>query len=396
MVKYFNSPLKLQLPLQFGLQICSLASRAKQSLATSKFRGIKSQAHVLPFYDLNFLAVLRGCILNRKDCFTLKKTIFSGVQPSGQITLGNYLGALKNWTKLLDEYNCIFAVMDLHSITVRQDPKELRERSLKLLAQYIACGLDPNKCTHFIQSHVPAHAQLSWVLGCYTYMGELSRMTQFKEKSQRHADNINAGLYTYPVLMAADILLYQADLVPVGHDQKQHLEITRDIAERFNSIYGDTFTVPDPFIGKVGARIMDLSDPTKKMSKSEPNGSISLLEDENAILKKIKKAVTDSLGYVKYEEGRHGINNLLSIYCSVTGKSIDEAEKEFEGKGYGDFKKAVAEVVIDELRPVQQKYNELIENKDYLDKIIADGAVKANEMAQKTLKDVYEKVGFIV
>lgn len=326
----------------------------------------------------------------------MKKTIFSGVQPSGQITLGNYLGALKNWTKLLDEYNCIFAVMDLHSITVRQDPKELRERSLKLLAQYIACGLDPNKCTHFIQSHVPAHAQLSWVLGCYTYMGELSRMTQFKEKSQRHADNINAGLYTYPVLMAADILLYQADLVPVGHDQKQHLEIARDVAQRFNSIYGDTFTVPDPFIGKVGARIMDLSDPTKKMSKSEPNGSISLLEDENAILKKIKRAVTDSLGYVKYEEGRHGINNLLSIYCSVTGKSIDEAEKEFEGKGYGDFKKAVAEVVIDELRPVQQKYNELIENKDYLDKIIADGALKANEMAQKTLKDVYEKVGFIV
>lgn len=326
----------------------------------------------------------------------MKKTIFSGVQPSGQITLGNYLGALKNWTKLLDEYNCIFAVMDLHSITVRQDPKELRERSLKLLAQYIACGLDPNKCTHFIQSHVPAHAQLSWVLGCYTYMGELSRMTQFKEKSQRHADNINAGLYTYPVLMAADILLYNADLVPVGHDQKQHLEIARDIAERFNSIYGDTFTVPDPFIGKVGARIMDLSDPTKKMSKSEPNGSISLLEDENAILKKIKKAVTDSLGYVKYEEGRHGINNLLSIYCSVTGKTVNEAEAEFEGKGYGDFKKAVAEVVIDELRPVQKKYNELIENKDYLDKIIADGALKANEMAQKTLKDVYEKVGFIV
>ncbi|MBQ2897879.1 MAG: tryptophan--tRNA ligase [Clostridia bacterium] len=326
----------------------------------------------------------------------MRKTIFSGVQPSGQITLGNYLGALKNWTKLLDEYNCIFAVMDLHSITVRQDPKELRERSLKLLAQYIACGLDPEKCTHFIQSHVPAHAQLSWVLGCYTYMGELNRMTQFKEKSQRHADNINAGLYTYPVLMAADILLYNADLVPVGHDQKQHLEIARDIAERFNSLYGDTFTVPDPFIGKVGARIMDLQDPTKKMSKSEPAGSISLLEDENTILKKIKKAVTDSLGYVKYEEGRHGINNLLSIYCSVTGKSVDMAEKEFEGKGYGDFKKAVAEVVIDELRPVQQKYNQLIENQDYLMKIIEDGAFKANEIAQKTLKDVYEKVGFIV
>ncbi len=326
----------------------------------------------------------------------MKKTIFSGVQPSGQITLGNYLGALKNWTKLLDEYNCIFAVMDLHSITVRQNPEELRERSLKLLAQYIACGLSPEKCTHFIQSHVPAHAQLSWVLGCYTYMGELNRMTQFKEKSQRHADNINAGLYTYPVLMAADILLYNADLVPVGHDQKQHLEMARDIAERFNGIYGDTFTVPDPFIAKMGARIMDLSDPTKKMSKSEPAGSISLLEDENVILKKIKRAVTDSLGIVKYEEGRHGINNLLSIYCAVTGKTVETAEKEFDGKGYGDFKKAVAEVVIDELRPVQQRYNELIENKDYLDGIIKDGAAKANEIAQKTIKDVYEKVGFIV
>ncbi len=326
----------------------------------------------------------------------MKKTIFSGVQPSGQITLGNYLGALKNWTKLLDEYNCIFAVMDLHSITVRQNPEELRERSLKLLAQYIACGLSPDKCTHFIQSHVPAHAQLSWVLGCYTYMGELNRMTQFKEKSQRHADNINAGLYTYPVLMAADILLYNADLVPVGHDQKQHLEMARDIAERFNGIYGDTFTVPDPFIAKMGARIMDLSDPTKKMSKSEPAGSISLLEDENVILKKIKRAVTDSLGIVKYEEGRHGINNLLSIYCAVTGKTVETAEKEFDGKGYGDFKKAVAEVVIDELRPVQQRYNELIENKDYLDGIIKDGAAKANEIAQKTIKDVYEKVGFIV
>ena len=325
-----------------------------------------------------------------------KKTIFSGVQPSGQITIGNYLGALKNWTKLLDEYNCIFAVMDLHSITVRQDPKTLRENSLNLLAQYIACGLDPDKCTHFIQSHVPAHAQLSWVLGCYTYMGELNRMTQFKEKSQRHADNINAGLYTYPVLMASDILLYNADLVPVGHDQKQHLEIARDIAERFNAIYGDTFTVPDPFIGKVGARIMDLQDPTKKMSKSEPNGSISLLEDENAILKKIKKSGTDSLGYVKYEEGRHGINNLLSIYCAVTGKAVEEAEKDFECKGYGDFKKAVAEVVIDELRPVQAKYKELIENQDYLMSIINKGASYANEIAQKTLKDVYEKVGFVV
>ena len=326
----------------------------------------------------------------------MKKRIFSGIQPSGMLTIGNYLGAIKNWTKLVDEYECIFSVVDLHAITVRQDPKELNERCISLLAQYIACGLDPEKCIMFMQSHVPAHTQLSWVLNCYTYMGELSRMTQFKDKSERHADNINAGLFTYPVFMASDILLYNADLVPVGHDQMQHLELTRDVAERFNGIYGDTFTVPDAYIGKTGARVMDLSDPTKKMSKSVPNGMVALLEEPASIMKKFKRAVTDSMGYVKFEEGRDGINNLLSIYCATTSKTIEEAEKEFEGKGYGDFKKAIAEAVIAELEPIQAKHKELMDNKDYLESIYKNGAQKANEIAQGTLKTVYEKVGFIV
>lgn len=326
----------------------------------------------------------------------MKKRIFSGIQPSGMLTIGNYLGAIKNWTKLVDEYDCIFSVVDLHAITVRQNPEELRERCISLLAQYIACGLDPQKCIMFMQSHVPAHTQLSWVLNCYTYMGELSRMTQFKDKSERHADNINAGLFTYPVLMASDILLYNADLVPVGHDQMQHLELTRDVAERFNGIYGDTFTVPDAYIGKTGARVMDLSDPTKKMSKSVPAGMVALLEDPASIMKKFKRAVTDSLSYVKFEEGRDAINNLLSIYCATTSKTIEEAEKEFEGKGYGDFKKAIAEAVIAELEPIQAKHKDLMENKDYLEGIYKSGAQKANEIAQSTLKTVYEKVGFIV
>jgi tryptophanyl-tRNA synthetase len=325
----------------------------------------------------------------------MKKRIFSGIQPSGMITIGNYLGAIKNWTRLVDEYDCIFSVVDLHSITVRQDPEELRQRSLSLLAQYVACGLTPEKCTMFIQSHVPAHAQLSWVLNCYTYMGELSRMTQFKDKSERHADNINAGLFTYPVLMASDILLYDTDLVPVGHDQMQHLEITRDIAERFNGIYGDTFKVPEGYIGKSGARVMDLSDPTKKMSKSSPQGAVALLEEPASIMKKFKRAVTDSLSTIKQEEGRDAINNLLSIYCAVTSKTVEQAENEFDGKGYGDFKKAIGEAVIAELTPIQEEYARLMNNKDYLEKIYKDGALKANEIAEKTLKAVYEKVGFI-
>lgn len=331
-----------------------------------------------------------------KGSSKMKKRIFSGIQPSGALTIGNYLGALKNWTKLVDEYECIFSVVDLHAITVRQDPKELKERCYALLAQYIACGLDPEKCTMFMQSHVPQHSQLAWILNCYTYMGELSRMTQFKDKSSRHADNINAGLFTYPVLMAADILLYNADLVPVGHDQKQHLELTRDLAERFNGIYGDTFKIPEGYIAKHGARVMDLSDPTKKMSKSEPQGSIALLEDPASIMKKFKRAVTDSFGYVKYEEGRFAMNNLISIYCSTTGKTADAVEKEFEGKGYGDFKKAVAEAVIAELEPVQTEYAKLMEDKAYLETVFKAGAEKAEAIAEKTLREVYEKVGYIL
>ena len=326
----------------------------------------------------------------------MKKRIFSGIQPSGALTIGNYLGALKNWTKLVDEYECIFSVVDLHAITVRQDPTELKERCYALLAQYIACGLEPEKCTMFMQSHVPQHSQLAWILNCYTYMGELSRMTQFKDKSARHADNINAGLFTYPVLMASDILLYNADLVPVGHDQKQHLELTRDLAERFNGIYGDTFKIPEGYIAKHGARVMDLTDPTKKMSKSEPQGSIALLEEPASIMKKFKRAVTDSFGYVKYEEGRFAMNNLISIYCSTTGKTADEVEKEFEGKGYGDFKKAVAEAVISELEPVQTEYAKLMEDKAYLEKVFKAGAERAEVIAEKTLREVYEKIGYIL
>ena len=283
-----------------------------------------------------------------------KKIIFSGMQASGVMTLGNYLGAVRNWSQLQDEYNCFYSVVDLHALTVRQEPEELRRRCKNLLALYLACGLDPKKNTIYFQSHVSEHAELSWVLNCYTYMGELSRMTQFKEKSARHADNINAGLFDYPVLMAADILLYQTDLVPVGEDQKQHVEICRDIAIRFNKIYGDIFTIPEPYIPKVGARIMSLADPTKKMSKSDENvnGFISVIDPPEVIMKKCKRAVTDSDNRVVYEEGKDGINNLLNIYCCATGKSMDTAVAEFDGAGYGKFKTSVAEAVIACLEPV--------------------------------------------
>ena len=324
-----------------------------------------------------------------------KKRIFSGIQPSGALTIGNYLGAIKNWVKLIDEYECIFSVVDLHAITVRQDPKELHERCLGLIAQYIASGIDPEKCTIFIQSHVPQHAELGWILDCYTYMGELERMTQFKDKSSRHADNINAGLFTYPVLMAADILLYQTDLVPVGHDQKQHLELARDIADRFNKIYGDAFKVPEGYIAKMGARIMDLQNPEKKMSKSEPQGSIALLEEPQSIIKKIKRAQTDSLGIIACGEGRYGMNNLISMYGAVTGKTQEEIEKEFDGKGYGDFKKAIAEAVVAELEPIQNKYRELMENKDYLTEVYRKGAVRAREIAENTMRDVFRRIGYV-
>lgn len=326
-----------------------------------------------------------------------KKRILSCIQPTGIPTLGNYLGALKNWTKLEDTFETAYAVADLHSITVRQDPKKLREQILQMYALLLAIGLDPEKSMIFIQSHVPAHAQLAWILNCYTQFGELSRMTQFKDKSAAHADNVNAGLFTYPALMAADILLYQADFVPVGADQKQHLEITRDIAERFNGIYGNVFTVPEPYIPKNGAKIMSLQDPMKKMSKSDPNpnGFISLLDPPDVIIKKCKRAVTDSETCVRYAEGKDGVNNLMGIYACVTGKQAEEIEREFEGKGYGDFKLAVGETVAEELRPVQERFHQLMKEKAYLEDCYKNGAELAGRISGRTLDKVMKKVGFL-
>ncbi len=330
-----------------------------------------------------------------------KKIIFSGIQPSGVITLGNYLGALKNWVDLQHDYHCMFSIVDMHAITVRQDPQELRKRSLDLLKLYIACGIDPEENLLFMQSHVPAHAELSWILNCYTYMGELSRMTQFKDKSQKHADNINSGLFTYPVLMAADILLYKTDLVPVGKDQLQHLELARDIAIRFNGVYGDVFTVPEGFVTKAGAKVMSLTEPTKKMSKSDPNpkGYISMLDDFSVIAKKIKSATTDSEGIIEYREGdpqKAGINNLLSIMAAISGKTPEEVAAEYQGKGYGDFKKDIAEAVVEHIRPIREKYDDLSKNKDYLVSVYEEGAKRAGKLAFKTISKVKKKVGFIV
>lgn len=328
-----------------------------------------------------------------------KKVILSGIQSTGNLHLGNYLGAIKNWEKMQEEYDCNYMIANLHTLTVRNDPEKLRNNTLNLLALYIAAGINPEKSNIFIQSQVAAHTELAWVLDCFTYMGELSRMTQFKDKSAKHADNINAGLFTYPVLMAADILLYQADLVPVGEDQKQHLEITRDIAERFNSIYGETFKIPEGYVPEVAARIMGLQEPTSKMSKSStlPNDCIFLTDDADTILKKLKKSVTDSENIVRYDkENKPGISNLMSIYSAITGKANEEIEKEFAGKGYGDFKTKVAECVIEELRPLQEKYNELINNPEYLEEIYRKGAERASAIANKTLKDVYGKIGLII
>lgn len=333
------------------------------------------------------------------DNITQKKRILSGIQPSGAVTLGNYVGALRNWVELQksDEYECYFMLADLHTITVRQEAKVLRKNAIDLLALFLAAGIDPQKSPVFFQSHVPAHVQLSWVLNCNTYMGELSRMTQFKDKSRKHADNINAGLFTYPVLMAADILLYQADLVPVGEDQKQHLEITRDIAKRFNNAYSETFKIPEPYIPKVGARIMSLQDPTQKMSKSDPNENayILLLDKPDAIVRKIKRAVTDSGSEVRRGEGKEGIENLMSIYGAVTGKTMEETEAEFEGKGYGVFKSAVADAVVAALEPIQKRYAELTASRDYLEDVYRSGAQIAERTAFKTIAKVYRKVGFI-
>ncbi len=318
------------------------------------------------------------------------------MQATGNLTLGNYLGALKNWVALSDEYECFYSVVDMHSITVRQDPAVLRKRARALLTLYIAAGLDPKKNCIYYQSHVSAHAELAWILNCFTYMGELNRMTQFKDKSAKHADNINAGLFTYPVLMAADILLYQADVVPVGVDQMQHLEITRDIAERFNNIYGDVFTVPEAYIGKVGAKIMSLQEPSKKMSKSDenPNASIYLMDDPDTIMRKCKRAVTDSEAQVLYRDAQPGIKNLIDIYSACTGKKAEEVEKEFDGRGYGDFKTAVGEAVVSVLKPLQDEVARLEKDKAYIDGIIKENAEKAGYFANKTLRKVHKKIGF--
>lgn len=324
-----------------------------------------------------------------------KKILYSGMQATGTLTLGNYLGALKNWVGLCEEYECFYGVMDLHSLTVRQDPTEFRQNARKLYALYVAAGLDPEKNCIYYQSHVSGHAQLAWILDCFTYMGELNRMTQFKDKAAKHADNINAGLYTYPVLMAADILLYQADVVPVGLDQRQHLEITRDIAERFNNLYGEVFTIPEAYFGKNSAKVMSLQDPTKKMSKSDENlnATILLLDDRDTIIRKFKRAVTDSEAVIRYGEDKPGISNLMDIYGSVTGKSHEEIEAEFAGKGYGDFKLAVGEVVADELTPLQKRYEELLKDKAYIESCIKENDAKAAYVSNKTLRKVHKKVG---
>ena len=327
-----------------------------------------------------------------------KKRILSGIQPSGDLHLGNYLGAVKNWIDMGEEYDCFYFMADLHTITVRQTPADLRRRTLEQMAQYIAAGLDPEKNVLFVQSHVHQHAELGWVLNCYTQFGELSRMTQFKDKSAKHKENINGGLFTYPALMAADILLYQADLVPVGHDQKQHCELTRDVAQRFNSIYGNVFKVPEPFIPKTGARIMSLNAPENKMSKSMPEGCVFLMEKPEDIQRKFKRAITDSdtENCVRYDlENKPGVSNLMSIYSAVTGKTFEEIEHEFEGCGYGKFKPAVGEAVIETLRPIREEATRLLADKAYLEGVCRSGAEKAGYIAEKTLRKVYKKVGFL-
>jgi len=326
-----------------------------------------------------------------------KPVIFSGMQPSGALTLGSYMGALQNWVNLSDEYDCFYCIVDLHAITARQNPTELRKRCLEQIAQYIACGLDPESCCLFIQSHVPAHAELGWVLNCYTMFGELARMTQFKDKSAKNADNINAGLFTYPALMTADILLYQASLVPVGDDQRQHLEIARDITNRFNGIYGDVFTVPEAFIPKEGARIMSLSNPTNKMSKSDPaGGCVYIMDKPEVILKSFKRAVTDSDGEIRYAPTeKPGVTNLINIYSVATGKTPQEIEAEFAGQGYGVFKETVGEAVVELLRPFREKAEALLSDKAYLESVYKQSAEHANRIAQRTLQKVYKKIGFV-
>lgn len=327
-----------------------------------------------------------------------KKVIFSGMQPSGSPTLGNYLGAFKNWNKLQNDYDCIYCIVDMHAITVRQDPVKLRKMIKDLFTLYISIGLDIEKNIIYCQSHVPAHSELGWILNCYSYMGEISRMTQFKEKSKNQGENISVGLFDYPILQAADILLYQTDLVPVGEDQRQHLELARDIAVRFNNIYGDVFKIPEVYIPKVASKIMGLQNPSKKMSKSDidnQNNVIYLLDDLKQISNKIKRSITDSENEVKYREDKEGISNLLSIYSSITGKEITDAEKEFKGVGYGNFKSAVADAVVEEIRPIQENFKRLSSDKQYIEKAMKNGAEKANSIAYKTIKKVHKKIGFV-
>ena len=329
--------------------------------------------------------------------FQNQQVSFSGVQPSGNLTIGNYLGAIRNFSKYSEQYKCFYCVVDEHAITVRQNPAELRRRTYETLALYMACGLDPEKNTLYVQSHVHEHAELGWILNCFTGFGELSRMTQFKDKSSKHADNINAGLFTYPTLMAADILLYQTDVVPVGIDQKQHVELCRDIAERFNQLYPDTFTIPQPIISKSGMKIMSLAEPTKKMSKSDENVNavVYILDDKDTIIRKFKRAVTDSETSVRFAEGKDGINNLMTIYSCFTGKAFEEIEKEFDGKGYGEFKLAVGEVCADALKPVQDRFHQLLLDKGALEAQMKKGAEEASWYARRTLGKVQKKLGFV-
>lgn len=329
------------------------------------------------------------------DTSTAKPVLYSGIQPSGSIQLGNYIGALRNFTKLEKDYRCLFGIADLHALTVRQEPAALRKQTQQLAALYIACGLDPDANIIYCQSHVPAHAELAWVLNCYSYMGELSRMTQYKDKSARHSDNINAGLFTYPVLMAADILLYQTSVVPVGADQKQHLEITRDIAQRFNGLYGDVFVVPEPYIPKETARIMSLTDPTRKMSKSDSEESyIALLDAPDVIRRKLRRAVTDSEGEIRVDpDNKPGVTNLITILSGMTGQTAEEVRASLAGKGYGVLKDAVADAVIEVLTPIQQRYQQLIADKDYLAQVLNTNAERASALARRTLRKVYKKVG---
>ena len=327
-----------------------------------------------------------------------KKIVYSAVQPTGCITLGNYVGAIQNWLKLSEEFSSIFAIADLHALTVRQVPAEYRQRAMSFFAQYLSCGLDPEKSVMYFQSHVPEHAELTWILNCFTYIGEAQRMTQFKDKSAKHTDNINMGLLDYPVLMASDILLYQTDFVPVGIDQKQHLELCRDLAIRFNNLYSPTFTVPEAYIGKQGAKIFSLQDPTKKMSKSDPdpNATVSIIDSPDDIMRKFKRAVTDCDSVVRYdEENKPGVSNLLTIFSAATGKAIEDLEKEFEGKGYAQLKPAVGEAVVEKFRPIRERYADYMKNKDYLMSVAKDGAEKARSIARRTLSKVYRKVGLV-